>query len=90
MSKNHQPQESHPEKKKGQIVGFLGIGLDNKDGEQRITRSEHFFLVGGSQETHEHMQNTAIKFSENLKRRGKPLQETSREEVLDIFHESLE
>jgi hypothetical protein len=69
------------------VVGFLGLGLDNKDGHQRLTRSEHFFLVGGSTETHERMQDTAIKFTEALQRRGKELQEASVEEVLEIFRE---
>jgi hypothetical protein len=72
------------------VVGFLGLGLDNKDGHQRISRSEHFLLMGGSQETHERMQNTAIKFSEALRREGKQLQETPVEEVLEILHEAQE
>ena len=69
------------------VVGFLGLGLDNKDGHQRLTRSEHFFLIGGSNETHERMQDTAIRFTEALQRRGKELQEASVEEVLEIFRE---
>jgi DNA anti-recombination protein RmuC len=68
-------------------VGFFGLGLDNQDGHQRLTRSEHFFLVGGSSETHERMQDTAIRFTEALQRRGKELQDTSVEEVLEIFKE---
>lgn len=76
-------------KRKEQVVGFVGVGLDG-DGEQRITRSEHFFLLGGSQETHERMQDTAIRFSEELNRRGKRLPETPIEEVIDILHESQE
>ena len=73
-----------------EIVGFLGVGLDNKDGHQRLTRSEHFLLVGGSAETHERMQDTAIRFGEELRKRGKSLQETSSEEALDLLRESLE
>jgi hypothetical protein len=73
-----------------QVIGFLGIGLDNEDGHQRLTHSEHFFLVGGSEETHERLQDTAIKFTENLKRRGKELRETSLEEIIEIFHETQE
>ena len=72
------------------VVGFLGVGLDNKDGHQRFTRGEHFFLLGGSAETHEHMQDTAIKFAEALRRRGKHLQETSLDEVLSIFEDELD
>jgi hypothetical protein len=73
--------------KESRVVGFLGVGLDN-DGEQRVTRSEHFFLVGGSKDTHEKMQDTAIKFSEEIKKRGKPLPETPIEEVIEILYES--
>jgi hypothetical protein len=72
------------------IVGFLGVGLDNQDGHQRLTRSDHFVLVGGSAETHERMQDTAIRFDEALERRGKALQETSPEEALDLLREAMD
>jgi len=71
-----------------QVVGFLGVGLDNKDDEHRITRSEHFYLVGGSPETHERMQDTAINFAVALKRRGKALGETEVEEIIELFYEA--
>ena len=74
--------------KKTELVGFLGVGLDNKDGEHRLTRSEHFFLIGGSPETHERMQDTAIRFDENLRRKGKTLNETSVDEAIEILHDS--
>jgi hypothetical protein len=73
-----------------QILGFLGVGLDNQDGEKRITRSEHFLLVGGSADTHERMQDTAIRFGEKLKDRGKPLSATAAEEAIDLLRESME
>jgi hypothetical protein len=73
-----------------QVVGFLGVGLDNKDGHQRLTQSEHFVLVGGSAKTHEHMQDTAIRFTEALQKRGKRLGDASAEEVIEILHESSE
>jgi hypothetical protein len=78
------------ERNQSQVVGFLGVGLDNQDGHRRLTRSEHFILVGGSQETHEQMQETAIKFSEILRRQGKELHETPVEEVIAIFHQASE
>ena len=74
--------------KAGGVVGFLGVGLDGKDGEHRFTRSEHFFLVGGSDETHGRMQDTAIRFSAALGRRGKALPEATIEEILDLLHEA--
>ena len=71
-----------------QVVGFLGLGLDNADGHQRVTHSEHFLILGGSEETHERMQDTAIRFAEALRRRGKALDETTAEEALDLLRES--
>jgi hypothetical protein len=68
------------------VLGFLGVGLDNKDGHKRLTRSDNFVLVGGSQETHENMQEIAIKFNEALDQRGKQLQDASVEEVIDLFN----
>ena len=72
------------------VLAFLGLGFDNKDGHRRLTRSEHFLLLGGSAETHGRMQDTAIKFTEALRRRGKELQETPFEEILEIFEEDLD
>ena len=69
------------------VVGFLGVGLDNTDGHQRLTQNEHFLLIGGSAETHGQMQDTAIRFSEALQRRGKALHQAQLQEVLEIFHE---
>jgi hypothetical protein len=77
-------------REKEQIIGFLGLGLDNTDGEHRVSESEHFLLLGGSPETHERMQDTAIRFAQALKRRNKTLQDASAKEVLDLFHEAGE
>jgi hypothetical protein len=73
-----------------QVVGFLGVGLDNQDEHQRLTRAENFFLVGGSQETHEQMQDATIRFNEALKKRGKTLPETSAEEAADLLRKALD
>jgi hypothetical protein len=76
--------------KKEEVLGFLGVGLDAKDGHSRVTQSEHFLLLGGSEETHEQMQDTVIKFDEALKRRGKTLKETTPEEAIDLLHDALD
>ena len=73
-----------------QIIGFLGVALDHQDGQKRISRSEHFLLVGGSAATHERMQDTAIRFGGKLRDRGKTLRETPADEALDLLRESLE
>jgi hypothetical protein len=45
-------------------------------------------LVGGSAETHERMQETAIRFEEALEGRGKSLAQTEVAEVIDLLHEA--
>ena len=78
------------EQNKPEVVGLLGVALDNTDGHKRITRSDEFLLVGGSQETHENMQDIAIRFSDSLKKKGKRLPETPVEEVIDLLHKAVD
>ena len=68
-------------------AALLGLGLDAEDGQTRITRGKNFVLYGGSKETHEVMQETAIKVNEKLDRRGKRLEDVSPRELHDIFRE---
>ena len=72
------------------VSGVVGVGLDGTDGHQRVTRTEEMVLVGGSAETHEQMQETAIRFGENLEKRGKALREASVREVLDLLRDAIE
>jgi len=63
---------------------LLGIGLDGRDGHTRITQGENFRLFGGSEDTHQRMQEVAVKINEKLTDRGKRLGDVSRQEFLDI------
>lgn len=63
---------------------LLGLGFDCKDGHIRITKGKNFRLYGGSKETHEFMQEKAIKFNEQLVKKGKKLDEISKEEFYEI------
>lgn len=76
---------SRPKKRSSAL---LGLGLDNQDGQTRLTRGENFVLFGGSQETHAVMQETAIKVNEQLARRGKRLEDVSPQELGDILGEA--
>jgi hypothetical protein len=67
---------------------LFGMGLDNKDGHKRVTEGDNFCLVGGSEETHDRMTETAIKFNEKLARKGKRLSDLSPEEFRDMMQES--
>ena len=77
-------------KPKAKVSGIVGLGLDAEDGQKRLTRTEEMVLVGGSAETHERMQETAIKFSEGLEKRGKKLPEVSVSEVIDLLRSAME
>jgi len=84
------PVSQNEARDKPQVLGFLGVALDNEDGHKRVTQSESFLLVGGSEETHEQMQDTAIRFEESLRERGKRLRETSPDEAADLLRKALE
>ncbi|MCE9530147.1 MAG: hypothetical protein K8T89_03270 [Planctomycetes bacterium] len=78
------------EQERLRILGLLGVGLDGEDGHRRQTRTDKFILIGGSAETHERMQETAIKFEEALEKRGKRLQDAEVEEVIDLLKDAQE
>ena len=64
---------------------LLGVGFDGDDGHRRVTRGRDFVLLGGSDDTHGRMQERAIRFDEELRRRGKRLRDIgSFDELRDI------
>ena len=66
---------------------LVGLGLDNEDGHVRVTRGDDFHILGGSQETHEVMQDKCIRFTEKLHARGKRMTDLHREEFLEMAAE---
>jgi len=62
----------------------LGLGFDCKDGHIRLTKGENFKLYGGSEETHEMMQEKAIKLNEQLNKRHKTLDTINEDEFKEI------
>jgi hypothetical protein len=85
-----QPVTRKPKQKTAQTVGLIGVGFDNGDGHKRITKGEEFVLVGGSQETHERMQDVAIHVTEALQNKGKRLGDAEVQEVIDLIHNALD
>ena len=69
-------------------AGLLGLGLDGTDGHTRITTGKNFKLVGGSKDTHEAMQETAIKVNEELDKRHKRLEDVKPPEFLEILRKA--
>ena len=63
---------------------ILGLGFDSEDGHLRITKGDNFRLFGGSEDTHEMMQEKAIKFNEHLDKRHKSLEDINEKEFREI------
>ena len=74
----------------GDRAKLVGIGLDGTDGHVRLTKGENFELVGGSQETHDRMIETTMKFNESVKKRGKTLEQLERQEFRDLLDEAMD
>ena len=66
------------------IKGLLGLGLDGTDGHVRISRGPTFYLLGGSETTHEKMQGFAVRFNEGVDERGKKIDELNKRELEEI------
>lgn len=91
-----EPAEPSPRKpsarkqrRKKPVSGLLGVGLDEQDGQRRVTQGEDFLLVGGSSETHERMQDLVIRMDEKLKRSGRRFSDLSRGEFENLARETL-
>jgi len=63
---------------------MIGLGLDCEDGHTRITRGDNFSLFGGSKDTHEQMQEHAIRVNEALAKQGISLDKVSGQQLADI------
>jgi hypothetical protein len=68
---------------------LVGLGCDASDGHTRITKGEKFRILGGSEETHDKLTETAVKFNEKLSSKGKQMEELSKNEFADILSESI-
>ena len=83
-ARREESDQTAPARKGTRKALLLGLGFDGKDGHVRLTKGPNFRLVGGSQETHERMQEKAIRFNEELDKRGKRLEDLSPPEILDV------
>ncbi len=68
---------------------LLGLGLDSGDGHVRVTKGDNFRLLGGSEETHDKMTETAVKFNEKISAKGKTIADLTKEEFVDIISDSI-
>jgi hypothetical protein len=77
------------DEKKEKFAMLFGVGFDGRDGHYRQTKGENFFLVGGSEDTHRVMQDKAGSLNEELKSRGRRLEDIEDlDELRDIAHDA--
>jgi len=79
--------DAHHEDKPLGIKGLIGLGFDGYDGRTRISRGPNFVIYGGSRETHQKMQQTALKFNKLVDERGKSIEQINRRELQEIVEE---
>ena len=85
------PKKPQSKPKVSKDAALLGVGLDNQDEEEtRLTKGENYLLVGGSKQTHEIMQETAVRVNEQLEKKGKRLADLEPEEFRDVMAEAVE
>jgi hypothetical protein len=71
-------------------AALLGLAFDNADGHTRLTRGKNFLLVGGCQDTHAVMQETAVKINEQLDKRSMRLEDVPVAELRNICRDVVE
>ena len=67
---------------------LLGLGLDNDDGHKRLTQSDQFSILGGSEETHDKMTESLVKTFEDLKNSGKTLEDVETKELSALLEKN--
>ena len=87
--KEHNRQTHLMKRNKNEPTKLIGLGLDSQDGHKRMTKSERFMILGGSEETHETITETVIKTFETLDKKGKTLDTVENQELGDIIQSSV-
>jgi hypothetical protein len=65
-------------------AAFIGFGLDNQDGQSRLTRSDQCMVLGGSAETHDELRETVLRMELELDRQGQVLGDLSPIELAEL------
>lgn len=84
------PKKTQSKSEQTKDAALLGVGFDNQDEETRLTKGENYLLVGGSKQTHEIMQETAVRVNEQLEKKGKRLADLEPNEFRDVMAEAVE
>jgi hypothetical protein len=65
-------------------AALIGLGLDNADDQNRVTRGDQSLIFGGSAETHAQLRDTALRMEQELDRRGLKLADLDPHQLADL------
>ena len=65
-------------------AALIGLGLDSRDHQHRLTRSDQSLVFGGSAETHAELQETVLMVELELDRQGQRLGDLSPLELAEL------
>jgi len=65
-------------------AALIGLGLDNADDQNRVTRGDQSLIFGGSAETHAELWETALRMELELDRRGVELGELDPSQLAEL------
>jgi len=82
MMISHHPQSST--KPRRIRAAFIALGLDGRDDDHHVTRSDQGMIVGGSAETHAEIRETMLRMEEELDRRGQNLGDLDPDELAEL------
>jgi hypothetical protein len=76
-------QQSSPRPRRLRAA-LIGLGLDNADDRNRVTRGDQSLIFGGSAETHAELWETALRMELELDRRGVELGELDPTQLAEL------
>jgi hypothetical protein len=76
-------QQSSPRPRRLRAA-LIGLGLDNADDQNRMTRGDQSLIFGGSAETHAELWETALRMELELDRRGVELGELDPSQLAEL------
>jgi hypothetical protein len=71
--------------KNGEISHIVALAFDSHDGHSRLTTSDQFFIMGGSEDTHQKMTQVVLRTCESLERQGKSVSDATQEEIQKLL-----
>ena len=69
------------------VVGLLGVGFDQNDGQIRITQSDSYEVMMGSNESHVALQTICQTIENHIKSSGHTMSDYSPEEFMELVKE---